>query len=156
MVEVEVTNVAMDLDFKIPVVLLKEKRGNKKLPIWMGLPEAQSIAFAMRNTVLPPFLDHDLTRRLIEKFKGQVDKVIINELKNNIYYAKIIIRTNNKILEIDASPSDAIALALKFKAPIYIDEVRIAVREKPIDDREAKEFKEKLKDIKPEDFAFLT
>jgi len=153
MLEVKVINVAIDLNLKRPVVLLKEKGGKKKLPIWMGLPEARRIAFAMGNISLPLLLAHDLTRRLIEKFKGQIDKVIIDELKNNVYYAKIFIKINSKVLEVDARPSDAIALALKFKAPIYIDEVRIAAREKPIDDREVNEFKEKLKDIKPEDFA---
>ena len=67
---------------------------------------------------------------------------------------RIFIKMSGKILEIDARPSDAIALALKFKAPIYIDEDRIAVREKPIEDKEIDEFKKKLKDIKPEDFSF--
>lgn len=154
MTEVEVINVAMDLDFKTPVVLLKEKRGKRKLPIWMGLPEAQSIARAMENIHLLFSSPDDLTGRLIEKFKAQVDKVIINELKGNIYYAKIFVKINREIVEVDAFPSDAIALALKFKACIYIDEDRIAARKNPINDSEVNEFKQKLKNIKPEDFSF--
>lgn len=154
MKEMEVTKVALDLELKIPVILLKEKRGNRKLPIWTGLSEARLIAKAMENKLSPLPLVYKLTKKLIEKFKGQVDKIIINELKSNIYYAKIFIRINREVLEIDAHPSEAIALALKFKAPIYVDEERIAAREKPINDEEIDEFKEKLKNIKPEDFSF--
>jgi len=157
MTEVEVINVAMDLDFKTPVVILKEKKGNRKLPIWMELPEARSIASAMetKNTSSSLYLAHDLIRRLIEKFEGEVDKVIINELKNNIYYAKILIKMDEEILEVDAHPSDAIILALKFKVSIYVNEDRISmVGQKPISDRELNEFRKKLEYIKPEDFAF--
>lgn len=154
MKEVEVIKVALDLEFKTPVVLLKEKKGNKKLPIWMGLPEARAIVLAMKDLSSSSSSTVDLIKSLIKKFKSCVDKVIINELKNDTYYAKIFLKMDEEILDVDARPSDAIALALKFKAPIYIDEDRIAAREKPIDEREVSEFKEKLKDIKPEDFSF--
>ena len=153
MKEVEVIRVAIDLDLKMPVVLLRDKKEGKKLPIWMELSEARAVALAMERT--PSFfpLTCDLARKIIEKFKARVDKVVIDELKNNVYYAKIFIKTDKKILKITAFPSQAIVLALKFKAPIYIDEVKIAAREEPIRDEEIEEFKEKLKEIKPEDFA---
>ncbi|RLE08024.1 bifunctional nuclease family protein [Candidatus Aerophobetes bacterium] len=153
MKEMEVTKVALDLELKTPVVLLKERKGARIFPIWIGLSEARVIALIMKG-LSTSYSTFDLAKKLIEKFKAQVDKVIINELKSNIYYAKIFIKMSGKILEIDARPSDAIALALKFKAPIYVDEDRIAVREKPIEDKEIDEFKKKLKDIKPEDFSF--
>lgn|GEM_PF-1541829 len=150
MLEVKVVDVAMDLELKTPVVLLKEKEGDKKLPIWMELAEARTIALAMGNTPSA----HDFPRRLIEKLNGQIDKVIIDELKNNVYYAKVFIRIKSEVFEIDTRPSDAIALALKFQAPIYIDEEKINARGKPINDEEVNEFKKILENIKPEDFAF--
>jgi len=153
MLEVKVVNVAMDIALKTPVVLLKEKEGDKKLPIWMELPEARTIVLAMGKTLSSFPSTYDFPRRLIEKLNGQVEKVIIDELKNNIYYAKVFVRIKSEVFEVDARPSDAIALALKFKAPIYIDEEKICTRGKPINDEEVNEFKKILKDIKPEDFA---
>lgn len=150
MLEVKVVDVAMDLELKTPVVLLKEKEGDKKLPIWMELAEARTIVLAMGNTPST----YDFPRRLIEKLNGQIDKVIIDELKHNVYYAKVFVKIKSEVLEVDTHPSDAIALALKFKARIYIDEKKICARGKPINDKEIDEFKKILKDIKPEDFAF--
>ncbi|MEA1964591.1 MAG: bifunctional nuclease family protein [Candidatus Aerophobetes bacterium] len=156
MIEVKVANVAIDVNSKMPVVILKERSGNKKLPIWIGLFEAQAIALALQDLKPPRPLTHDLTKSLIEKLKGKVEKVVISDLKNNTFYARIMMRKNGEVLNIDSRPSDAIALALRFKIPIYIDEGvlnKIAVGSKPIDDKEFKEFKKKLKDLKPEDFG---
>jgi len=157
MIEVEVVNVGMDLNLMVPVVLLREKKGDKKLPIWMELSEARSIALAVKMGVKSSslYLVHDFVRKLIEKFEGEMDKVIINELKGNIYHAKILIKTNREILEVDVCPSVAIALALKSKIPIYVNENRISmIGHELISDREFEEFRGKLKDIKPEDFGF--
>jgi len=156
MIEVKVVNVAIDVNSKMPVVILKEKSGGKKLPIWIGLFEAQAIALALQDLKPPRPLTHDLTKSLIEKLKGKIEKVVISDLKNNTFYARIMMRKNGEALDIDSRPSDAIALALRFKVPIYIDEIvldKIAVGSKPIDDKEFKEFKKKLKDLKPEDFG---
>lgn len=156
MIEVKVVNVAIDVNSKMPVVILKEKSGGKKLPIWIGLFEAQAIALALQDLKPPRPLTHDLTKHLIEKLKGKIEKVVISDLKNNTFYARIMMRKNGEALDIDSRPSDAIALALRFKVPIYIDEIvldKIAVGSKPIDDKEFKEFKKKLKDLKPEDFG---
>lgn len=152
MKEMRVIKVALDLEFKIPVVLLQEKEGNHKLPIWMELPEARTISLIMRNHTSSFPSTFDLVKKLIEKFKSNVDRVIINELKNDTYYAKILIRKDEEILEVDARPSDAIALALKFKAPIYLDEDKIQARKRPIDDLEIESFRKRLADIRPEDF----
>jgi len=154
MLEVKVVKVGMDLELKTPVVLLKEKEGNKKLPIWMELAEARTILLAMRKIPSSFPSTYDFPRRLIEKLDGHIDRVIIDELKNNVYYAKVFVRIKSEVLEVDTYPSNAIVLALKFKAPIYIDEEKIYARGKPINDEEVNEFKKILKDIKPEDFAF--
>jgi len=156
MIEVKVANVAIDVNSKMPVVILKEKSGGKKLPIWIGLFEAQAIALALQDLKPPRPLTHDLTKSLIEKLEGKVEKVIISDLKNNTFYARIVMRKNGEDIDIDSRPSDAIALALRFKVPIYIDEIvldKVAVGSKPINDKEFREFKKKLKDLKPEDFG---
>ncbi|MCD6473115.1 bifunctional nuclease family protein [Candidatus Aerophobetes bacterium] len=156
MIEVKVANVAIDVNSKMPVVILKEKKGGKKLPIWIGLFEAQAIALALQDLKPPRPLTHDLTKSLIEKLEGKVEKVIISDLKNNTFYARIVMRKNGEDIDIDSRPSDAIALALRFKVPIYINETvldKVAVGSKPINDKEFREFKKKLKDLKPEDFG---
>lgn len=156
MIEVSVINVAIDVKSKMPVIVLKEKKGEKTLPIWIGLFEAQSIALAMENIKPPRPLTHDLAKSLIQKLRGEVDKVIINDLRHNTFYAKILIRQNGKDIQVDSRPSDAIAIALRLKIPIFIEEVvldKVATGASPIGDEEIKDFKKKLKDLKPEDFG---
>jgi len=156
MIEVKVVNVAIDVKSNMPVIILKEKEGEKTLPIWVGLFEAQAIALALENVKPPRPLTHDLTKSIIEKLKGKVDRVVINDLKNNTFYARILMRKNGESIQVDSRPSDAIALALRLKVPIYIDEGvldKVAVGSKPIEEKEIEDFKKKLKDLKPEDFG---
>ena len=139
MVEVDVVNVAIDMHSKMPVIVLKEKRGDKTLPIWIGLFEAQSIALAMENIKPPRPLTHDLAKSLIEKLKGKVDKVVINDLRHNTFYAKIFIRQNGEDIQVDSRPSDAIAIALRLKVPIFIEEEvleKVAIDSGPIAEEE--------------------
>ncbi len=160
MVEVKVVKVAIDVNTKMPVIVLKEKRGEKTLPIWVGLFEAQAIALALENIKPPRPLTHDLAKMLIEKLHGEVDRVVISGLVNNTFYARIIMRRNGENLEVDSRPSDAIALALRLKVPIFIDEAVLnkvavgskSVETKPIGDEEVEDFKKRLRDLKPEDF----
>ncbi len=156
MIEVKVVNVAIDVNSKMPVIVLKEKRGEKTLPIWIGLFEAQAIALALENVEPPRPLTHDLAKSLIEKLKGKVEKVVISDLKNNTFYAHILIKQNGKSIDVDSRPSDAIALALRLDVPIFINEIvldKVAVGGKPIGEDELAEFRKKLKDLKPEDFG---
>ena len=156
MIEVKVVNVAIDVKSNMPVIILKEKEGEKTLPIWVGLFEAQAIALALENVKPPRPLTHDLTKSIIEKLEGKVDRVVINDLKNNTFYARILMRKNGESIQVDSRPSDAIALALRLKVPIYIDEGvldKVAVGSKPIEEKEIEDFKRKLKDLKPEDFG---
>lgn len=156
MIEVEVENVAVDLKSNMPVIILKEKGGKKTLPIWIGLFEAQAIALALENIKPPRPLTHDLTKSIIEKLRGKIDKIIIHDLRNNTFYARILMRKNGEEVEVDSRPSDAIALALRVKAPIFIDEEvlqKVAIGDRPIDEKEVEEFKKKLKNLKPEDFG---
>ncbi len=161
MIEVKVIKVAIDVNTKMPVIVLKEKQGERTLPIWVGLFEAQAIALAMEHIKPPRPLTHDLAKLLIEKLHGEVDKVVISDLVNNTFYARIIMRGNGENLEVDSRPSDAIALALRLKVPIFIEEAvldkiaggsKSAVETKPIGDEEVEDFRKRLTDLKPEDF----
>ncbi len=156
MIEVKVVNFAIDANSKMPVMVLKEKTGEKTLPIWIGLFEAQAIALALENVKPPRPLTHDLAKSLIEKLEGKVDKVVISDLKNNTFYAQILIRKNGVSIKVDSRPSDAIALALRLNVPIFIDETvldKVTIGGKPIGEDELEEFRKRLEDLKPEDFG---
>lgn len=157
MIEVTVSKVAIDVNSKMPVIVLKEKDGDKTLSIWIGLFEAQAIALALENVRPPRPLTHDLAKSLIEKLNGRVDRVVISDLRHNTFYATIFMRRNGEPFQVDSRPSDAIALALRLKVPIFIEETvldKIAIGDKPpIKEEEIEDFKKRLKDLKPEDFS---
>ena len=157
MIELKVEKVAINLNSKMPVIILKEKEGERVFPLWTRVFEARAIVFGLEKNIEPPRpLTHDITKSLMEKLDGKVDKVVIVDLIGNTFYARILIQRSGENAEIDSRPSDAIALALRFKVPIFIDERvlnKVAAASKPIKDEEVKDFKKKLKDLKPEDFT---
>jgi len=107
------------------VVLLKEKTAERYLPIFIGPAEANAIALKLRGERVPRPLTHDLLRSIIDALGANVDSIVVSDLKNDTFYAKVILNTPNGQLEIDSRPSDAFALALTAtgQAPIYADEV---------------------------------
>jgi len=156
MIEVKVVKLGIDVNSKIPVIILKEKEGQKTLPIWVGLFEAQAIALVLEKVKPPRPLTHDLVQLLIEKLGGKLDRVVISDVINNTFYARLFIQRNGENVEVDSRPSDAIALALRFKTPIFVDETiwkKLTLGSKPISDEEIKDFKKKLKDLRPEDLT---
>jgi len=104
------------------VVLLRSTTSRKVLPIFIGAPEAQSIAFFMEGVKIPRPLTHDLFKNVMDNLECRMKRVEICDLKDNTFYAKLLLETNGMHSEIDARPSDAIALALRFSAPIYVAE----------------------------------
>ena len=156
MIEVKVVKLGIDVNSKMPVIILKEKEGQKTLPIWIGLFEAQAIALALEKVKPLRPLTHDLAQLLIEKLDGKLDRVVISDVINNTFYARLFIQRNGENVEVDSRPSDAIALALRFKAPIFVDETiwkKLTLGSKPISDEEIKDFKKKLKDLRPKDLT---
>lgn len=101
-------------------VLLSD--GTRKLPILIGPYEAQAISLPLEGTRPDRPMTHDLLRNIIDRFNCQLDRVVIDDLWNTIYYAKLYLRRGDEELEIDARPSDAIAMAVRFEAPIYVSE----------------------------------
>jgi len=104
------------------VVMLKEKDAERYLPIFIGPAEANAIAIKLRGETLPRPLTHDLLRNIIEVLGASVDSIKINDLMNDTFYAKIILNIDGEKTEIDARPSDALALAVRLDAPIYADD----------------------------------
>ena len=156
MIEVKVVKVAIDVNSKAPVIVLRKKGGGKILLIWIGLFEAQAIVLALQNLKPPRPLTHDLAKSLIEKLHGKVDKVVISDLINNTFYSRILIQKKEENVQIDSRPSDAIALALRLRVPIFIDETvfnEAGIGNEPVGDKEVQDFKKKLEDLKPEDFT---
>lgn len=100
-------------------VLLRDARG-RNLPIWIGEEQMMSIALAVEGGTTARPLTHDLTKLLVERLGGGLDYVLVDDLHNNVYYAKLCLRQAEKAQEIDCRPSDAIAMALRFKAPVYV------------------------------------
>jgi uncharacterized protein len=103
-------------------LILKESNGNRRLPIIIGAFEAQSIAIELENIKPPRPLTHDLIKTIVETMSSSVNEVLINELKEGTFYAKIILDTLTGGVEVDARPSDAIAIAVRFGSPIFVDE----------------------------------
>ena len=104
------------------VVILKEKSSDRYLPIWIGPAEADSIAVKLQDVSVPRPLTHDLLNLVITSLGGSVSHIVVSDLMNDTFYAKILIQRNGDSLEVDSRPSDAIALAVRVKVPIYVEE----------------------------------
>jgi hypothetical protein len=126
-----------------PVVLLEEKAPPKRiLPIWVGLFEARAIAMEMEAIVTPRPMTHDLIKNILEGVEAKVRSIVVTELRDNTFYASIILElANKKEIRIDSRPSDAIALALRVRAPIYVDKEVMATAPRDLD-KPAKDVKE--------------
>jgi bifunctional DNase/RNase len=157
MIQMQIGGLGFDPRNLSPIVLLRDEEEMNFLPIWIGIFEAAAIAMELQGVQPPRPMTHDLLKTAIEKFEGKVLKVIINDVKEGTFYAVIEIEgKDGKKLSIDARPSDAIALAVRTKAPIFVSEVvmmqaKLVNAEK--DAEETKKFKEFIENMKPEDFT---
>jgi bifunctional DNase/RNase len=104
------------------VVILREKDADRYLPIWIGPAEADAIAVRLQDVSVARPLTHDLLRNLIEQLGGRVVHILVNDLANDTFFARIVLEVNGQTMEVDSRPSDAIALAVRVDAPIYVDE----------------------------------
>lgn len=134
MVEVSVESVRINLATSQRVVILKDAKTDRYLFIWIANPEAYSIAMELQGTASPRPLTHDLLKTVIAELGGALTSVIINDLTDDIFYARLVLDANGRHVEIDSRPSDAIALAVRMKAPIYVaesvmDQAGVTVRE---------------------------
>lgn len=146
LVQMRVEGLLFDPRSSMYILLLKEVKGNRNLPIWIGKPEADSIALALGKVVTPRPLTHDLLKSIIENLNAKITRIVITEIQDNTYYALIYVDDGGKELPIDSRPSDAVAVALRTNSAIFVEEDVIGVKR-------TDELEEWLKNLKPEDFG---
>ena len=121
-IEMTIKGLMVDPITNMPIIILRDEAGQRVLPIWVGIFEANAIALQIENVATPRPMTHDLLRNVIEDLRAAVQKIVVCDLKDNTFYALIYLQTNGETVTVDARPSDAIALALRTKAPIFVEE----------------------------------
>jgi bifunctional DNase/RNase len=122
MIEMVIDSIRVSLMNYQRVVILKEKIADRYLPIWIGPAEADAIAVKLQDVTVPRPLTHDLLRSVIDALGATIDSIIVSDLKNDTFYAKVILNVDGKQMEVDSRPSDALALAVRAGVPIYAEE----------------------------------
>jgi bifunctional DNase/RNase len=122
MIEMTIDSIRVSLMNYQRVVILREKKAGRYLPIWIGAAEADAIAVKLQGVTVPRPLTHDLLRLVIDSLGATVDSIIVNDLKSDTFFAKIILNVDGGQVEIDSRPSDALALAVRAGVPIFVDE----------------------------------
>ncbi|XGV89437.1 MAG: bifunctional nuclease family protein [Limnothrix sp. BL-A-16] len=157
MVEMKVAGIALDAASRTPIVLLRDTADRRALPIYIGPDQAKAIISAMEDRPPPRPLTHDLMANLLQTWEMTLEKVIVHSLQDGTFYAVLCVRQGDVQKDIDARPSDAIALALRTDSPIWVMEEVIADASVPVD-RDADEaeqaaFRDFLANLRPEDFS---
>jgi bifunctional DNase/RNase len=122
LVEMTIKGLMVDPITNMPIIILRDKDGQKVLPIWVGVFEANAIALQIENISTPRPMTHDLLRNVIQDLNGEVQRVVVCDLRDNTFYALIYVVRPGGTVAIDARPSDAIALALRVRAPIFVED----------------------------------
>ncbi len=142
-IEMVIKGLMVDPITNTPIVILHDKNGQRVLPIWVGIFEANAIALQIENVSTPRPMTHDLLRNVIQDLNAAVQKIVVSDLQDTTFYAQIHLTLNGETLAIDARQSDAIALALRTRAPIFVEEEVIA-NAKPFDAATEKPDSERL------------
>jgi bifunctional DNase/RNase len=159
MIEVAVADLRLDGSTNTPVVILREKDGVRVLPIWIGPAEASAIAMELQGVKPPRPLTHDLLRQVIVGLGAELRRVNITGVKDNTFFAELLLHRGDQIVQVDARPSDSIALALRLQALIFVDDRLLdqhAVEtEEPGPDKalDAEKLKQYLEKLDPRDFG---
>jgi len=152
----ELTGVRVELPTNQPIVLLRERGGERYLPIWIGAAEAAAIALSLQGVATPRPMTHDLLKNILEDLAVQVQRIVVTELRESTFYATIQLRQGADALEISSRPSDAIALAVRMSVPIFAEEGVLEEASILIpgdEDEEVEKFREFLDNVSPDDFA---
>jgi len=131
-IEMSIKALILDPVTNMPIVILRDKDGQRVLPIWVGIFEANAIQLQIENVAPPRPMTHDLLRNVIQDLKATVQKVVVCDLQENTFYALIYLALAGDTMAIDARPSDAIALALRTRAPIFVED-RVIDHAKTVD-----------------------
>jgi bifunctional DNase/RNase len=161
-VEMKVRGLALDPLSNMPIIILRDEEDKRSLPIWVGMFEANAIALELEKIATPRPMTHDLIKNILESLEARVLKIVVTDLKDNTFFAAIHLQVGDSEITVDSRPSDAIALALRVAAPIFVEEevVRKAksvevTKETEVGGRaeDPQKIKEWLDSIKPEDFG---
>ncbi|WP_436796080.1 bifunctional nuclease family protein [Actinospongicola halichondriae] len=164
-VEMELVGVRVDMPSNTPVLLLQEREGERRLlAIMIGGPEAQAIAFALDNVETRRPMTHDLITTLVDELGAHIERIVISALRDDIFYADLVLRADEDTHVVSARPSDAMAIAVRVGTPVYAEEAVLAEvgyveEETPADDdavdadEVVEEFREFIDQVNPEDFA---
>jgi len=120
--EMKVKGLALEPLSNMPVLILRDEEDKRSLPIWVGLFEANAIALELEKISTPRPMTHDLIKKILESLDARVQKIVVNDVRDNTFYAVIHLRLGSADITVDSRPSDAIALALRVGAPIFVDE----------------------------------
>jgi uncharacterized protein len=157
MIEMNVAGIALDATTRVPIVLLKDSTERRALPIWIGQNEARAILSVLENQSCPRPMTHDLLGNCLTSLGASLDRVIIHSLEDNTFFAVLTLKQGETTQRVDARPSDAIALALRLNAPIWVMEEVVADASIPVDqeadEEERAAFRQFLDNIRPEDFV---
>src|SRR5471032_2724617 len=118
----KIRGLMMDPGTNMPIVILKDVAGNTVLPIWVGIYEANAIALEIEKVSTPRPMTHDLIKTLLVGLDAGIQKVVVNELKDDTFFAVIWVQRNGELISVDSRPSDALALALRLDCPIFVDD----------------------------------
>ena len=157
--QMKVTGLVMDPQSNTPILVLKDIEDETTLPIWIGLLEATAIATELENIQFPRPMTHDLIRTLFDHLDVKVERIEVCDLRNNTYYALIHIRNGENASTIDSRPSDAIAIALRTNAPIFVNDEVISKYLKSdeakasFDEKNKEQWAEMLDNLDPSDFS---
>jgi hypothetical protein len=156
-IEMNLAGVRIELPSNQPIVLLRESEGERYLPIWIGQPEAASIALALQGVVTPRPMTHDLLKAILDEVAVQVSSIVITELREGTFYAVINMHRNGDAYEVSSRPSDAIALAVRLGCKIFANEevlaeASILIPSGDEEEEELEKFREFLDSVNPEDF----
>jgi bifunctional DNase/RNase len=157
-IQMKVTGLTIDPFTSMPIIILRDMEDKAALPIWIGLIEASAIATELEHIQLSRPMTHDLLKTMLESFGIAVTKVMVTELRDNTFYAKVILKKDDKEVEMDSRPSDAIAIALRTKSPIFVEKDVIDKSRKidlgtTDDEQKKRKWAEILEGLSPEDFG---
>ena len=158
MLEAKVEGLALDMTTNSPVVILAPNDINKVLPIWIGHAEAWGIAMELSGIQPKRPMTYDLLKAMIHSVEATVEKIEITELREQTFYARIYLNAAGKVFQLDARPSDSIAIALKLNAKIFVNETLFNISEEKAEEEnrmptDPESLRERLKNINPEDFG---
>jgi len=154
-IEMKVKGLMIDPVSNMPIIILKNSQGEAVLPIWVGVFEANAIAMQLENIVSPRPMTHDLLKNVIEELRARIQRVVITDLRDNTFFAMIDLENEGGSVRVDARPSDAMALALRAGAPIFVDDEVItkSTSTDDIDGGEADRLRRWLETVDPEELG---